>query len=286
MNKKQIDFMDNVEYEELIEKNKNFITKALDKNNLKDDYDLAIVLGSGMFEIMKNLKIDLVIPFDSMPYMPKTSVKGHESRFVFGQINSRKILVILGRIHAYEGYCLREITMYVRILKKLGIEKLIISNAAGAINSLYKVSELVLIKDYINFSSMNPLIGKNLDFFGERFPSMHDSFDKEWISRLKKDLKQKKININSGVYSYMVGPSYETKAEIKMLKKLGADLVGMSTVFECIVAVHSNIKVLGLSLVTNKCSSRKPVSHEEVLKNAKVNTHINEIIINSAILNA
>ncbi len=234
---------------------------------------IAIVLGSGLGEIAEEVKEKIVVSYDDIPNMPKSTVVGHEGNFVFGYLEDKPVMIMQGRIHFYEGYSLKEITFPIRVMKKLGVEVLVLTSAVGGIKGRLplKVGDLVLVKDHINFMGDNPLVGEHYEEFGERFPDMSDVYNKQLRNIAKKVAKKLNIKLYEGVYVAVKGPSYETPSEIKMFKKLGANVVGMSIVPEAIVANQQKIKVLAIVYVSNLATgiSKNPLSHYEVLKVAK-----------------
>lgn len=249
-----------------LQKTKNFIRKKI-KTNPK----IALILGSGLGNIQNQLKNSISIPYNKIPYFKQSTVKGHNGKLVFGKFNSIDIMVMSGRFHYYEGYSMQDITYPIRLMKLLGIEKLIITCAVGAINKKYNLGDIVVIKDHINFMGDNPLIGKHYDEFGDRFPDMTNIYDNNAINKILKVAKSKKIKVHKGVYFAVSGPSYETPAEINAYGKLGGDVVGMSLVPEAIVANQMGIKVSALTYASNKASglSKKSLTHEEVLQAGK-----------------
>lgn len=219
--------------------------------------DIAIILGSGLGSLADEVTDKVEISYDEIPNFPSSTVEGHSGKLIVGKIYGKDVVVMQGRFHYYEGYNMDEVTFPIRVFTLLGVTKLIVTNAAGGINRKFKAGDLMLITDHINISGLSPLRGKNYSEFGERFPSMTDAYSPRLIELAKKVANAKelerKINLQEGVYAFMPGPQYETKAEIKMLSTLGADAVGMSTVPEVISASHSGIEVLGISCITNLC---------------------------------
>jgi purine-nucleoside phosphorylase len=236
---------------------------------------VAIVLGSGLNEIPEDQNIFkkmAELNYNDIPNFGKTTVVGHKGKLVFSNYENNVVLFLQGRFHYYEGYDMKRVTFYVRVLKKLGVNYLIITNASGGVNPAFKVGDIMIISDHIAlFLPENPLRGENLEEFGERFISMQNAYDKEWRLKVENELKEKGIPYVKGVYCMVSGPNYETPAELRMLRILGVDAVGMSTVPEVITAVHSGIKVFGLSIVTDIMEEVifKGVSHQEVLDNVK-----------------
>ncbi len=241
------------------------------KSKLSDQYKIAVISGSGLGSISEELTETTVIKYKDIPNMPVSTAMGHKGEFVFGKLNGKNVVVMNGRLHYYEGYSMQDITLPIRILKLIGVETLIITNAAGGINSSFERGDVMIINDHINFMGDNPLIGPNEDEFGPRFPDMSQPYNYEYITKVK-EIAQKlgySDKIKEGVYIAFTGPSFETKAELKFAKIAGADTVGMSTVPEVIVAAHSSIKVLGLSVVTDIADPDreiKSVSGEEVIE--------------------
>lgn len=226
--------------------------------------DIGIILGSGLGNLAYNIIDPIEISYADIPYFQTSTVPGHEGKLIFGKIYGKSVVAMKGRLHYYEGYSMQEITFPLRVLTLLGISKLIVTNAAGAVNKKFKVGDIMVITDHLNMSGNSPLIGKNYEIFGPRFPSMNYVYSESMILAMKETAAKLKMPIQEGVYAFMPGPQYETKAEIKMLAILGADAVGMSTVPEVIVAAHSGIDVLGISCITN-ATGVGDVSHEEVL---------------------
>jgi len=211
----------------------------------------AIVLGSGLGFLADELENKKEIAYKDIPHFPVSTAPMHKGAMAFGKLFGCPVVLLCGRFHYYEGYPMQEVTFYVRVLKRLGVENLILTNAAGAINASFKVGDMMLISDHIKFFNESPLRGKNLDEFGPRFNDMSDAYTKALRDIAKTVAKNNGIDIKEGVYAFMPGPSYETPAEIRMLGILGADVVGMSTVPEVICAAHSGMNVLGVSFCTN-----------------------------------
>lgn len=231
---------------------------------------IGLILGSGLGVLADQIEDKTIINYDSIPNFPKSTVEGHEGRFVLGTLNGKKVIAMQGRIHFYEGYSMQQITFPVRIMKLLGVSKLIVTNAAGGINTEFNPGDLMLIKDHINFMSFNPLIGHNFDQFGPRFPDMSNAYSSELIELAYNCAKENSIDIKKGIYIAFTGPSYETPSEIKAARILGADAVGMSTVPEVVVARHCGIDVLGISCISNMAAGilDKPLNHAEVMETA------------------
>ena len=236
-------------------------------NNFKPE--IGIILGSGLGELADEY-CDCAISYNDIPNFIKSTVKGHKGRLVFAEINGKKVVMMQGRNHFYEGHKMSEITFPVKVMRKLGVKTLILTNAAGAVNESFRPSDLMIITDHINNMGSNPLIGPNDDTLGERFPDMSEVYKKYLIEIAENCAKKLGIEIQKGVYWANSGPSYETPAEINAYRMLGADAVGMSTVPEAIVANYCGMDILGISCITNSASSSTgaKLSHEEVVETA------------------
>lgn len=230
--------------------------------------DIAIVLGSGLGGYEEKLENAKSLRYEDIPGFPVSTVKGHSGKLVAGMLFGKKVLMMCGRFHAYEGYDLSLVTLPVRVFKLLGVSRLILTNAAGGVNKAFHPGTIMLINDYINFSGKNPLTGSNIEEFGPRFPDMSTAFSKELREKAKEAAKQENIKLEEGVYCWFNGPTYETPAEVKMASLLGADAVGMSTVPEVIVARHCGMEVLGISTITNLAAGlgEAEINHEEVME--------------------
>lgn len=246
---------------------------------------IGLILGSGLGDFVDSLDSQITIDFDEIPNFPKTTVQGHSGQFVFGKFKGIDIVTLRGRIHFYEGYTMQQITIPARVMSKFGVKHIIITNAAGGINKDFSVGDFMIIEDHINFSGSNPLIGKNLDEFGQRFPDCTNIYSTTLREKLKKKAEKNNIKLQQGVYLMCSGPSYETPAEIRMFEKWGADAVGMSTVPEAIVAAHCGIKVIGISCITNLAAgiSKESLSHAEVIEIADKSKPKFKNLINLAI---
>ncbi len=229
--------------------------------------DIGIVLGSGLGGFGDALIGARRIAYSDIPGFPVSTVEGHAGEFATGTLRDKRVIIMSGRFHSYEGYGMDSVTMPIRVMSLLGVKTLILTNAAGGVNTDFAPGDLMLITDYINMSGRNPLRGKNLDAFGPRFPDMTDAYSRELRAMALEKATQLNITLQQGVYCWMNGPSFETPAEIRMLRLLGADAVGMSTVPETIVARHSGMRVLGVSSITNMAAGvlDEPINHEEVL---------------------
>lgn len=232
--------------------------------------EVGLILGSGLGDYAEKIQDKIMIPYRELPEFPVSTVPGHAGRFVLGHVNGRKVIAMQGRVHYYEGYTQREITLPVRIMKALGADKMILTNAAGGVNKDFGPGTLMLIQDHLNLSGGNPLMGENPEEFGVRFPDMSNVYVKEYRSKLKELAAEEGIVLEEGIYTMLSGPSYETPAEIRMIRTLGGDAVGMSTVPEAIVCAQMGMKVLGISCITN-CAAGildQPLDHSEVVETA------------------
>ncbi len=213
----------------------------------------GIVLGSGLGRFAESIEETTAISYRELPHFPTSTVMGHTGALVCGRVDGVPVVAMQGRFHLYEGYSPAEATLPIRVMKDLGIELLILSNAGGGLNPMYETGDLVVIDDHINLMFRNPLIGINDGQLGPRFPDMSRPYDRQWITNSLQIARRQKIPVHQGVYAAMPGPTYETRAEYRMLRRLGADVVGMSTVPETTVAVHAGIPVLAVSVITNVC---------------------------------
>lgn len=231
---------------------------------------IGLVLGSGLGGYADTLEEAVRIPYSEIPNFPVPTIPGHSGALVFGRKCGQEVVVLQGRIHYYEGLTQREITLPIRVLAALGIKTVVLTNACGGVNLGFKPGDLMLISDHINFSGANPLIGPNMDEFGVRFPDMSDLYTASLRSKIKETAQKAGISLQEGVYAMYSGPNYETPAEIRMFRIMGADTVGMSTVPEAIVAGHCGMQVVGISCVTNMAAGVLPVklSHAEVTETA------------------
>ncbi len=234
------------------------------KNRSKFRPEVAVILGSGLGDFAERFNNADHVSYKDIPYFPTSTVEGHAGKFVI----SENVMCMQGRVHYYEGYKMEDVTFAIRVMHIFGIKKIIITNAAGGVNKSFNPGDLMIITDHINMMGTNPLIGKNIDIFGPRFPDMSEAYNKDLIKTAEKCAAKNNIETKKGVYMSMTGPSFETPAEIRMASVLGADAVGMSTVPEVIVANHCSMKVLGISCITNMAAgvSQKPLCHEEVIE--------------------
>ena len=237
--------------------------------------EIGMVLGSGLGSLADSIEDAVIIPTVEIPNWPISTVSGHKGRLVIGKLEGKKVMVLQGRTHFYEGYSMAQITLPIRVMKQIGCEKLIVTNAAGAINQDFAAGDLMLMTDHINILGMggaNPLQGPNLDELGVRFPDMSQPYDKEMLEFAREACRDAGVDFQEGVYVVLAGPSFETPAELRFLQKIGADVVGMSTVHEVIVARHSGMRVLGVSGISNKgnLDGSSVTTHEEVLEAGRV----------------
>lgn len=240
------------------------------KERVKKIPKIVIVLGSGLGSLSDDIKDNTVINYKDIPNFPVSTVPGHKGELIFGKLEGIPVIAMNGRFHYYEGYDLFKVTYPIRIFKLLGVESIILTNAAGGINTSFKKGDLMIINDQISFFAESALRGPNLDEFGERFIDMSNLYDKEYIKILKDVMQDIQGYYKEGVYAYMKGPTYETPQEIRALRVLGADAVGMSTVPEAVVAHHSSIKIAGISCITNMAAgvTNEILTHEDVKKTA------------------
>lgn len=245
------------------------LNKAIKSLNLRGvrEADIGVVLGTGLDKLIKLVKVNQTIPYSEIPGFPLSTVQSHKGNLLYVTVGQRKVLLMQGRFHGYEGYSPEQIVFPIRVMKLLGVQNLLLSNAAGGINLSYKKGDLVMIEDHINLQSGNPLTGKNLDELGPRFPDMSEPYDPSLTSLLKKKARELNIELNKGVYAAVPGPNLETKAEYRYLKIIGADMVGMSTVPEVIAAKHMQMSCAAVSVITDLCDPDhlKPVNIEEII---------------------
>ncbi|MBA1333665.1 MAG: purine-nucleoside phosphorylase [Firmicutes bacterium] len=233
---------------------------------------IGLILGSGLGEMAEQVENKTIIDYSEIPGFPVSTVEGHAGRLVAGKLMGKELVVMQGRFHYYEGYSLDEVTFPVRVMKLIGVEYLIVTNAAGGVNSEFAPGDLMVITDHINLLGANPLRGKNLEKMGPRFPDMSRAYDRDLIDVALNCAGKAGIKVHRGVYCAMQGPSYETPAEIRMARIIGGDAVGMSTVPEVIAANHCGIRVLGISCITNMAAGilDQPLKHEEVIEVGKM----------------
>jgi purine-nucleoside phosphorylase len=253
------------EYLKQIEETTQFINKA---SSLKPD--VGIILGTGLGGLAKEISVKSIISYKDIPHFPISTVETHEGKLILGTLGNKSVVAMQGRFHYYEGYSMKQITFPVRVMKRLGITCLLISNACGGMNPQFRRGDLMVIDDHINLIGDNPLIGPNLDDFGPRFPDMSEPYSKHLIELAEEIALENKIKLQKGVFVAVSGPTLETRAEYRFLRMIGADVVGMSTVPETIVAVHCGLKVLGISVITDECfpDALKPVDINEIIETA------------------
>ena len=231
---------------------------------------VGLVLGSGLGDFADTLEDSIRVPYAEIPNFPQPTVEGHSGAFVFGRKQGKLVVALQGRLHYYEGFTQQELTLPIRVLAALGVSALVLTNAAGGVNLNFRPGDLMLISDHINFSGSNPLIGPNLDSFGPRFPDVSDLYPKALRNTILEKAEAAGIPLRQGVYLMYSGPNYETPAEIRMFRLMGADAVGMSTAPEALVAGHCGMQVVGISCITNMAAGVLPVklSHAEVVETA------------------
>ena len=256
-------------------------TEKFIRDKVTDIPKIAIILGSGLGSLAEEMENKVIIPYKDIPNFPISTVAGHKGELVFGTLDNIPIITMNGRFHYYEGYDLKETTYPIRIFKLLGVETLIVTNAAGGINETYKKGDLMIIEDQLSFFCESVLRGPNMDEFGERFIDMSTAYDKDYIEKLKESMMEVMNDYKIGIYAFMKGPTYETPAEIRALRTLGADAVGMSTVPEIVVAHHCGIKCAGITCITNMAAgvTNEVLKHDDVKETAlKVETNFKNVI--------
>ena len=251
------------------------------KNKTGFTPEYGVILGSGLGSFTDDIKIEHTLPYNEIPNFPVSTVEGHKGALVFGTIGDKKVVAMQGRFHYYEGYDMKRVTFPVRVMKYIGVTKLIVSNASGGVNPNYKVGSIVLIKDHINMLPEHPLRGKNDERFGPRFVNMSEPYSQKMITKAKELAKELNIEVQDGVYLGLQGPTFETLSEYRMVKALGGDCVGMSTVPEVIVARHMDLETFGLSVITDMGNEDaiETITHEEVLEAAReAEPHVRQLI--------
>ena len=233
--------------------------------------NVGLILGSGLGSFGDYVEDAEYYNYDEIPHFPISTVEGHAGRLIIGKLQGKTVVSMQGRFHYYEGYTMQQVTFPIRVMKLLGTQKLLVTNAAGAVNTSYAAGDLMLISDHINLCGTNPLIGKNSEDFGPRFPDMSEAYNKDLRNKAKEAASALNLTIREGVYAMMSGPSYETPAEIKMIRTLGGDAVGMSTIPEVIIANHQGMQVLGISCISNMAAGilHTPLSHKEVIETSE-----------------
>jgi purine-nucleoside phosphorylase len=230
--------------------------------------EIGIILGSGLGNFIDEIRIEKEIPYEDIPHFPVSTVKGHTGKLVFGKLSGKTIVAMSGRFHYYEGYKPKDIAFPIRLLKLLGVKTLLLSNAAGAVNPTYRVGDIMIITDHISFFIPSPLVGKNIDEFGPRFPDMGEAYNRELVAKARAIGLTYNFDLKEGVYVAVSGPAYETRAEYRFIRVIGGDVVGMSTVQEALVARHMDMNVFAVSVVTDLGLVDHRVTHEQVLKAA------------------
>lgn len=250
-------------YEKVME-SRDFILSKIGNKKI----DVAIILGSGLGSVVDRLEDKIVIPFSNIPNFIQSKVKGHEGELIFAKINNKNVLAFKGRVHFYEGYSMKEVTFNIFVMKMLNVEKLIVTNSCGGINTMLEPGDLMIVDDFINLMVKNPLVGDNDDRFGTRFPDMSEPYNIELIDTAIRVAKENNIGYKKGVYAGFIGPYYETAAEIRAYGSMGADAIGMSTVPETIAANYLGIKCLAIACITNMATGiqKQKHSHENVVK--------------------
>lgn len=249
--------------------------------------EVALVLGSGLGEFAKHMEVECEIPYSSIEGFPVSTVAGHDGRFLFGTVEGVKTVIMKGRVHYYEGYPVTDVVLPTRLMIMLGAKKLILTNAAGAVNTSYNPGDLMMITDHISTIVPSPLIGENISELGTRFPDMSNVYSKRLQDVVRKSAKEVGVSLREGVYMQFSGPAYETPAEVKLARLLGADAVGMSTAIEAVAANHMGIEICGISCFTNMAAGilDQPLSHEEVSEAANKVSHIFESLVKNIIKN-
>jgi len=231
---------------------------------------VGIILGTGLGGLAKEIDVETTLDYNNIPHFPVSTVETHAGKLLFGKLGGKSIVAMQGRFHYYEGYSMKQITYPVRVMKALGVETLLISNACGGMNPIYRAGDLMIMEDHINLLGDNPLIGINDDEMGPRFPDMSEPYNRDLIQMAEKIALEKGIKVQRGVYVAVSGPNLETRAEYRFLRAIGADVVGMSTIPECIAANHGGMRVLGMSVITDECfpDALKPAKIEDIIENA------------------
>jgi len=241
------------------------------KTQTQTQTKIGIILGSGLGNLANQIQADLEIPYGDIPHFPVSTVEGHKGRLIFGQLGGKQVLVMAGRFHFYEGYTAQQVAYPVRVMRMLGVETLLLSNAAGGVQDNMQVGDLMIINDHISLFTINPLLGKNEDALGTRFPDMSEPYSKDLIQKVQGIAAVHQIELKQGVYTGVTGPTFETRAEYRLIHALGGDAVGMSTVQETIAAKHCGMDVFAISVITDIGirEEENTITHEEVLQAAK-----------------
>lgn len=245
-------------------------TMSAIRKKTQKTYSIGIILGTGLGGLVKDISIEHEIEYGDLPHFPLSTVESHHGKLIFGTLSGKDVVAMQGRFHFYEGYSMRQITYPIRVMKKLGVETLLVSNACGGMNPIYRRGDIMIMADHINLLGDNPLIGPNEDEFGPRFPDMSEPYNLELVNLAEEIALENKLKVHKGVYVAVPGPNLETKAEYRFLRNIGADVVGMSTIPENIIANHMGMKVLGISIVTDECfpDLLKPVDVQQIIATA------------------
>jgi len=267
---------------------KNVFTKAREATTYIEEQgikkvDVGLILGSGLGELADEIENPIMIPYEKIPSFPVSTVAGHAGQLVYGTLGEKKVLALQGRFHYYEGYEMNEVTFPVRVMSLLGTESLIVTNAAGGVNENFTPGDLMLITDHINAFGTNPLIGPNDDKYGPRFPDLTRAYDLEYQQLAKEVASELNLSLQEGIYYGTTGPTYETPAEVRMIQTVGGDAVGMSTVPEVIVARHSDMRVLGISCISNLAAGMgEELNHEDVIAiTTQIRSSFKQLIVNT-----
>lgn len=246
-------------------------TVAFIRSRYNKEVNIGIILGSGLGNLANDIEAEFEIPYYEIPHFPVSTVQGHKGRLIFGKLNGKDVLVMAGRFHFYEGYSPKQVTYPIRVMRQLGVTTLLLSNAAGGVQDKMEVGDLMIITDHISLFQANPLIGPNEESLGTRFPDMSEPYSKALIQKAEAIARENNIALKQGVYCGVTGPTFETRAEYKLIHTLGGDAVGMSTVQETIVAKHSGMNVFAISVITDIGirEEENTITHEEVLQAAK-----------------
>ncbi len=265
------------------------LQKCLESVRKKTDFvpKVAIVLGSGLGDYADSIEVVSELSYSDIEGFPVSTVPGHAGKFIFGYVNQVPVVCMKGRVHYYEGYAIEDVVLPTRLMKLMGAEILFLTNASGGINEAFSAGDFMLITDHISCFAPNPLIGQNIDELGTRFPDMSEVYNKELADIIRKSAKEQNVPLKEGVYVQLTGPSFESPAEIRMLRTLGADAVGMSTVVEAIVANHCGMKVCGISCVCNLAAgmSKEPLTHKEVQEAADKAAPLFKRLVTAAVTN-
>ncbi len=241
------------------------------RKHTKAEPAIGIILGTGLGALAQEITVETTLDYQDIPHFPISTVEFHAGKLLFGELGGRPIVAMQGRFHFYEGYSMKQITYPVRVMKELGVKTLLISNACGGMNPVYRAGDIMIMEDHINLLGDNPLIGVNDPDLGPRFPDMSEPYSRRLINLAERVALEKGIKVQRGVYVAVAGPNLETRAEYRFLRQIGADVVGMSTIPECIVANHAGMQVLGLSVITDECfpDALRPAKIEEIIETAR-----------------